>query len=241
LFWRKNLDLEIFNYSKSHILVVIKDADGQPFWQFTGFHGNPDTTRRGESWALLRHLKTLLPLPWFCEGDFNEIVEQSKKEGAVLWHESQMVGFRDALEACGLCDLGFSGPRFKLCNYRSGDTFTKERLDRAVVDWDWNSIFQSIVVHVLPACASDHHPLVVSFSVHPPDRRPLKRCFKFEAGWGKDEEYQNIAQTAWEEKVLGVRLVVDVQAKLSNCQRSLTTWSKRKFERDADLLKQKKA
>jgi hypothetical protein len=112
LFWRHNRDLEIFNYSKSHIHAVVKDAEGLPFWQFTGFYGNPDSARRGESWALLRHLKTLLPLPWCCAGDFNEIVEQSEKEGGAFRRESQMVGFRDALEACGLCDLGFSGPRF---------------------------------------------------------------------------------------------------------------------------------
>jgi hypothetical protein len=241
LLWRQNRDLEIFNYSKSHIHAVIKDADGHPFWQFTGFYGHPDTARRWESWALLRHLKALLPLPWCCAGDFNEIVEQSDKEGAAFRRESQMVGFRDALEACGLCDLGFSGPCFTWCNHRSDGTFTKERLDRVVADRDWNSLFQSAVVQVLPACASDHHPLVVSFSVHPSDRRSFKRCFKFEAGWVKDEEYQNIVRNAWEEEVVGVRPIVDVQVKLSNCQRSLITWSKRKFGRDADLLKQKKA
>jgi len=40
LLWRQNRDLEIFNYSKSHIHAVIKDADGHPFWQFTGFYGH---------------------------------------------------------------------------------------------------------------------------------------------------------------------------------------------------------
>jgi len=92
LLWKEGLDLEIYNYSRSHIHAVIKDAEGLSSWQFTGFYGNSDCARRGESWALLKHLKTLLPLPWLCARDFNEIVEQSEKEGAAIRRESQMVG-----------------------------------------------------------------------------------------------------------------------------------------------------
>lgn len=163
LLWKEAPDLEIFNYSRSHICVVAKDAKGNSSWQFTGFYGNPNSARRGESWALLNHLKTFLPLPWLCAGDFNEIVEQSEKEGAAIRRESHMVGFRDALEACGLCDLGFIGPRFTWCNRRTGDSFTKERLDRAVADRAWCSRFHSAAVHILASCTSDHHPLHVSF------------------------------------------------------------------------------
>jgi hypothetical protein len=39
------------------------------------------SARRAKSWELLKHLKSLQPIPWLCLGDFNEIVEQSKKEG----------------------------------------------------------------------------------------------------------------------------------------------------------------
>ena len=47
--------------------------------------------------------------PWLCFGDFNEIATQSKKLGASLQRESQMEKFRDAMEFCGLSDLGFQG------------------------------------------------------------------------------------------------------------------------------------
>jgi hypothetical protein len=66
-----------------------------------------------------------------CVGDFNEIFEQPEKEGAALRGESQMDGFRNALDECQLGDLGYNGPRFMWSNRRNDAMFTKERLDRA--------------------------------------------------------------------------------------------------------------
>lgn len=43
-------------------------------------------------------------------GDFNDIVHQSEKQGAASRNEKQMEMFRNALEDCQLCDLGFQGP-----------------------------------------------------------------------------------------------------------------------------------
>jgi hypothetical protein len=37
LLWKEGPDLEIYNYSWSHIHAMIKDAEGNSFWQFTGF------------------------------------------------------------------------------------------------------------------------------------------------------------------------------------------------------------
>jgi hypothetical protein len=34
-------ELEIFNYSKHHMNVVIKTEDGNPGWRFTSFYGHP--------------------------------------------------------------------------------------------------------------------------------------------------------------------------------------------------------
>ena len=62
-------------------------------YRFTRFYGNPDTSKRDESWDLMRHLKPFSPRPWLCVGDFNEITEQHKKEGANPRKESQMEKF----------------------------------------------------------------------------------------------------------------------------------------------------
>lgn len=183
LLWKEANTLEIFNYSRSYIHAIVKDDEGNPHWILTGFYGHPDSARRGESWALLKHLKSLHSLPfWLCAGDFNEILEQSEKDGATVRRESQMLGFREVLEGYGLSDLGFIGPRFTWCNNRDDGYFIRERLDQVVANLDWCSRFSFVAVSVLAACASDHNPILVSYSDHLPERQSYNRGFKFEAG-----------------------------------------------------------
>jgi hypothetical protein len=79
-------------------------------------------------------LKSYLPAPRLVIGDFNEILEQSKKEGGAQWREAQMDIFCNMLEGCQLSDLGFLGPKFTWVNHRTNGTFIKERLDRAVAN-----------------------------------------------------------------------------------------------------------
>jgi hypothetical protein len=87
-----------------------------------------------ESWELLKHLKTHLPVPWLCVEDFNEILDPTEKRCTTVRGESQIDGFRDALGECQLSDLGFQGPKFRWSNRRDYDMFTTERLDRAVAN-----------------------------------------------------------------------------------------------------------
>lgn len=109
LFWKEGTGMEIQKYSRRHINAIIKVSEMHKQWKFTGFYGNPDSSKRQESWELMKHLKQFSPQPWLCVGDFNEIIDQSKKEGAILRKEGEMEKFREALENCALCDLGFSG------------------------------------------------------------------------------------------------------------------------------------
>jgi hypothetical protein len=117
------------------------------------------------------------------------------------------------------------------------DSFTKERLDRVVADSAWCSRFQLAIVHVLASCTSDHYPIHVIYQV---EHFSFKRGFKFEDGWVKDEKYQALIRTAWEARSVGLSPIVDVQYRLTSCQKSLSMWSQRKFGGAADTLKKKK-
>ena len=43
------------------------------------FYGWPDTTQCYKSWALLKHIRTLVEGPWACIRDFNAILHASEK------------------------------------------------------------------------------------------------------------------------------------------------------------------
>lgn len=109
MLWRQPALVDIQNYSIRHINEIVSEG---PAWKFTGFYGHPETAKREEAWFLLRHLSQLLPVPWLCVGDFNEIVVSAEKRGATARSPRQMEAFQSTLEDSQLCDLGYCGPKY---------------------------------------------------------------------------------------------------------------------------------
>lgn len=55
---------------------------------------------------------------WIIGGVFNEIVSSSEKEGGVERRQSLMQDFREAIDLCGLTDVGNRGDDFTWCDRR---------------------------------------------------------------------------------------------------------------------------
>jgi exonuclease III len=178
LFWTDVKTLEIHNYTRRHINALVNGVDNGGVCKLTCFSGHPITAKRHESWALLEHLRQFQPQPWMCIGDFNKILTQEEKIGALLQKEGQMDQFRNALGNCQLTDLGFIGSKYTWTNCRSDENFVKERLDRAVANSEWRGIYWEASVHVLVARESDHKPLLLQFSHDKEGRMEFYRSFK---------------------------------------------------------------
>lgn len=80
LLWQSNEEVQVLSYSKNHIDVIVQVRDWSKF-RLTDFYGEPDRTKRHESWNLIRSLKTQSSLPWCLVGDMNNIVKQEDKRG----------------------------------------------------------------------------------------------------------------------------------------------------------------
>ena len=83
LLWSSDIILDIKSYSDYHIDAVITDSGNGFLWRFTGFYGHPETHLKEDSWKLLSFLNSQYNLPWFCYGDFNEILSMTEKIGGV--------------------------------------------------------------------------------------------------------------------------------------------------------------
>ena len=77
----------------------------------TGIYGEPNANRRGEFWTWLRSLVTQVNSAWLCIGDFNQIMWNYERV-VIVYEESQIEDFHEALDDCGLDDLGFYGTRY---------------------------------------------------------------------------------------------------------------------------------
>ena len=111
LFWKKDFDLQVMSSSHNHIDVLINGGK-ENVWRFTSFYGAPKTQHHMESWNLLQDLNNRFSVPWLCGGDFNELLKSHEKLGGRLRPYGQMQKFREALDECGLFDLGFVGNKF---------------------------------------------------------------------------------------------------------------------------------
>ena len=72
-----------------------------------------------------------------------------------------MEGFRDAIDVCGLRDLGYIGRSWTFEKRVAGGSFTRVRLDRALATLDWSVLYPSASVQHLTAATSDHGPILL--------------------------------------------------------------------------------
>lgn len=148
--WNHDLDIQLCNFTRWHISALIKQKHNGNSQMFTRYYGHPETSKMERSWNLLKHLKSEITMPWICMGVFNEINCQSEKVGATSRSYKQMEVFREALEFCSLSDLLTKGQKSTWSNNRQGREFTKERLDRDVVNSEWQHMFPNSTFFVLP-------------------------------------------------------------------------------------------
>ena len=162
LIWKRDVQLDVFNFTANHILAKVVEDSGFVWW-LTCFYGWTDTAQQTKSWALLTHLRSFVDGPWLYIGDFNAILHSSEKLNRRPAQWNQVNDFRAALEVCELEDLGFRGYPYTWNNRRPGIVNTRVRLDRAVTTRSWRDKFQACRVHHLTSHASDHLPIILQY------------------------------------------------------------------------------
>ena len=223
LFWKNTTKIKVVSSSPNHIDATVGEIS-ELQWRFTGIYGFVDKARKHETWSLIRDLHRRSPLPWVCAGDFNEIVWSHEKLGLGARPEGVMKEFRDALDECGLMDLGYVGEKFTWRGKRAGG-MVLERLDKAVVDNGWFALYPGTKVQHLRTHSSDHKAILIKLEgIIPRSIRP----FKFEQMWLCDEGCRNTILEVWEAAPLAVSLV-QVASKIKICGEKLLEWSHRSF------------
>ena len=207
--------------------MLVSDGWGLGRWHLTGFYGNPETTRRPESWAKLKHLKGVAALPWLVIRDFNELTSLSEKEGGGERPRQQMDNFIDVINFCDLKDIGFVGPRFTWIYQKADGTQIRERLDRALATAKWLELFPAAKLYHQSTSASDHSMLLLRM-VAGSKRKRVKRSFKFESMWLKESSCEEVVRSAWEEGVIASS-DWELNSCLKICRDRLEEWNKDVF------------
>ncbi|KAM1011440.1 hypothetical protein FF1_046643 [Malus domestica] len=171
--------------------------------------------------------ETLRPTdaPWICARDFNEILSADKKSGGRHWHRTGTPILQSFLNNIELLDLGFVGPKFTWRATRNGD-LVQERLDRGLINGNWQVRWPNSVIIHENVRASDHCPLVLMTE---PKAPKCKLLFRFEAFWCKEEGCRETIARCWNVENVGGRMEA-WKAKIQTTKCGLIRLSTDKFK-----------
>ena len=137
LLWKPESKVAIQGFSRWHIDAHITCTRIGIIWRLTGFYGQPDTSKREETWTILESLGQSNQLPYLCIGDYNEIISQIETSGSRARPARQLERFRQVINYCGFHDLGFVGPPFTWSKSYRTEGCLRIRLDRALANNEW--------------------------------------------------------------------------------------------------------
>ncbi|KAL9441947.1 hypothetical protein AB3S75_020450 [Citrus x aurantiifolia] len=229
LFWNAKDNVEIKSFSKHHIDALVHNDSGK-VWRCTGVYGHPETSQRHHTLTLLKSLAGTFSLLWYCFGDFNEVLYLHEKSGGRDRNLNLVSSFREAVEACNLMDVGYSGYKYTWSNRRYDSQFIEERLDRVLCSKNWTDTFQDSTSASLVNWVSDHCPILMEVKERDKATKYEKKSFSrnyYEDMWSSYENCKNIVNKEW--AVFGGRskanLVQQFQKIAKSSLANLKIWS----------------
>jgi len=129
-------------------------------------YGAPQVENRSVFWEKISSLGAQRTSAWLLTGDFNDILDNSEKQGGPLRWEGSFLVFRSFVSQNGLWDIKHSWNPFSWRGTRYSH-FIKSRLDRALGHCSWSELFPQSRCEYLRLEGSDHRPLVTYFGAPP--------------------------------------------------------------------------
>ncbi|XP_057445088.1 uncharacterized protein LOC130737357 [Lotus japonicus] len=224
LFWGNEVEVEVISASLNHILFNVVNSDDRSEMRCLGVYGFPDE-RKKATWDMIRRYTPSSSIPFMCFGDFNDTLSPADKLGGDPPDVERLQEVSQACVDCALHEVDFSGYRFTWSNKRKRPGTIEERLDYALVNEAWRSIWPVTSVYHLPRYRSDHNPILI-FSGSRKMRKEMARAnlFRFEQLWLQEgEECAEVVTETWG------RLQADLPSKISQVGDALQGWGKEKF------------
>lgn len=142
---------------------------------------------------------------------------EGEKKGGRQQPIGLLTGFREAINDCGLIDLGFVGGKVTWEKSRGKTDWVQERLDREFANNGWCELFPQAELQVWDVSTSDH--LSIFLQLHKQVYVTRRKHFKFENVWLREDECRQIVQNGWDDA--GER---DITEKIMFCGTKLQEW-----------------
>lgn len=104
-------------------------------------------------------------------------------------------------------------------------TFTKERLDQAIINQSWGKVFGIQGVEVMSTRRSDHLPLLLTSKTERNNKDKKSNVFRFESKWSCMEGSNQVIKQAWYNHNWELDNLKNLQKRLNNYRVKITIWS----------------
>lgn len=165
--------------------------------------------------------------PWIILGDFNCIRFSHEKLGGENSNSTAVEEFNECLNDAEVEDLTWWGQKYTWWNKQEGKGKIECKLDRVLVNSEWNANFPCSDADFLLPGVSDHSPCVVDTGERK-DSRP--KPFRFFYMCTHHVDFLEVVKEAWEIPVSGDPLFKVVQ-KLKSVKMRLKKWNIETFGR----------
>ncbi|XP_057747767.1 uncharacterized protein LOC130966964 [Arachis stenosperma] len=181
--------------------ITVKVSVGSLIWLCSAVYGSPQFDKRCMLWGHLRSINSSHNGPWMAVGDFNEIVAPDESTGAYFSsHRASLLA--TTLDDCELFDLKVTGRRYTCYRAVQAGRDLAKRLDRALVNEAWMTMFPENYSEILSKLHSDYCPILVH--CHGSPRVKGSRPFRFQAAWTTHPSYKHVISKAWNQEFGGV-------------------------------------
>jgi hypothetical protein len=141
------------------------------------------------------------------------------------------VGFRNIIGDCDLTDIRLEGHLFTWIKSRGTSHVIEERLDRAMANTEWLSLFPNVRLLNLLTSHSDHNPILLHSK--PVQRNCYQYSFKFENSWFKEEEIEEVVTRGW-----ALDRELEITDRIGCCADEIKKWSRRKCMKFKEEVKE---
>ena len=190
----------------------------------TFVYGDPVQKFREHVWERLTRYELSRSEPWFIIRDLNEIMDNHEKDGGYLRSADSFVPFNNMIRDSGLLEFPARGNKMSWQGRRGkgkGVVTVRCRLDRALANEEWHTLFPCYYTEYLGMVSSNHQPVVVFLE----DKVVRwKGQFWFDKRWIGHEGFMESIAIGRSEDYDGS--VGNIVAKIRNCRHEISKWRK---------------
>ncbi|XP_048605045.1 uncharacterized protein LOC106399030 [Brassica napus] len=222
LYYNNEFEVTI-SYTSNRMIDVEAVALGRRVY-ITFVYGDPVQELREHIWERLTRFGLARSEPWFVIGDLNEITGNHEKDGGAMRNPDSFVPFNTMIRNSGLLEFLARGNKLSWQGRRGkgvGAVMVRCRLDQALANEEWHTLFPCSYTEYLRMVASDHRP-VVAYLEDKVVRR--KGQFKFDKRWIGQDGLLEAITSGWKEQ--NCSQPEPFVTKISNCRHEIAKWRK---------------